>query len=936
MMLRSGTGILLLSLLAGPLASQDAPRATERLPTDATVRVGTLDNGMRFYIRANPRPEQRAELRLAVNAGSILEDEDQLGLAHFTEHMAFNGTANFEKQELVDYLETIGMRFGPDINAYTSFDETVYMLEVPTDDPEMLATAFQILEDWAHRVSFDPEEVDKERGVVIEEWRLGRGAGARMRDQQFPVLFEGSKYADRLPIGTREVLAGAPREALLRFYRDWYRPDLMAVVAVGDFDPDAVEALIRRHMAAVPAHPNPRPRPVEPVPTERPLRFAIATDVEAPNSQVGVVWKHPAASQGTVGDYRRSLVESLYNGMFNARLFELGQQAEPPFAFAGSGTASFIRPLELYQLFAVVEENRITRGLDALLTEAKRVDRFGFTATELERQKSEVLRSYERAHAERDKEESRSYADEYVRAFLDDEPIPGIDYEMELVRALLPTITLDEVNRLGAGWIRPEGRVVLVNAPEKPGLATPGEDELQGVFSEVEGRAVEPYEDAASDAPLVAVEPTPSPVVEENRIDEIGVTVWKLGNGVRVILKPTDFKDDEIRFGAWSPGGTSLASDDDFVSASMAASIVGRSGLGDFDFVTLQKKLTGKAIQVFPLISTLSEGFTGFASPKDQETLFQVLYLQFTAPRKDDTAYLALRAQVQGFLANREADPQAAFQDTVTVTMAQHHPRARPLSVSLFDEVDPDRAFEFYRDRFSDAGDFTFFFVGSFTPDGIRPLVERYLGGLPATGRTESWRDPGIDPPTGMIRKEVRKGLEPQSRTQIIFAGPGTWSPEESTILSTLADVLDIRLREVLREDLGGTYGVGVSGAVSRIPDEEYSFRISFGSAPERVEELTEAVLAEIRRIQAEGPSPDVVAKVRETQRRTKETNLRENQYWLGQLQSYDQNDLDPREIPSFARIEQWTPRQVQEAANLYLTLDRYVKVSLVPETRVP
>jgi len=929
------TGFLTLLLaLSAPLGAQEPVLSSPQdpLPRDPAVVVGTLENGLIYFVRANDQPENRAELRLVVNAGSILEDDDQQGLAHMLEHMAFNGTANFEKHELVSYLESIGMAFGPEINAYTSFDETVYMLQIPTDDPEIMATAFQILEDWAHQVSFDAEEIDKERGVVVEEWRLGRGAGARMQDKQFPVLFQGSRYAERLPIGKREILENFPHEALTRFYEDWYRPELMAVIAVGDFDAQAVESTIREHFSRVPARDNPRPRVLYEVPEHSETLFAIASDAEATASQVALLYKQPLGEEGTLEAYRRSLVEGLYNGILNSRLFELTQQAEPPFAFGGSGQGRLVRSGEIYQLVAMVPEGGIARGMEALLTEAERVSRHGVTATEMERQKADLLRGMEQAYAERENQESRTYASEYLRHFLEGEPIPGIEFEYRAVQALLPTITLEEVNGVAQAWMVDHNRVVMVNSPEKEGLVIPTEEELSALFQDVVAAEIAPYEDTATDEPLLAMMPTPSPVEKESFIPELDVTEWTLANGVRVLMKPTDFKDDEVVFQAYSPGGFSLSSVEEHMSASNAAQIVALGGAGSFSQVDLGKKLAGKAASVSPSIGELSEGLSGTASPKDLETLFQLIHLYFTAPRKDPIAFQAFQQQVGAFLANRGASPAAAFQDTLLVTMEQGHPRARPMSMEVFGEIDLDEAFSFYENRFADASDFTFFFVGAFEPQEMKPLVETYLGGLPSIDREESWTDLDMDPPTGVIRKKVRKGVEPQSQTQIIFTGPFEYLPENRLGMRVMAGALEIRLRELIREELGGTYGVGVSGTYEKYPEPQYTVRISFGSDPERVEELVGAIFQEMEAFKAEGPTPEELQAVTEQERRSGETNRQENRWWVAQLRFADEYGSDPRFLLDESLLAAVTAESVQRDAQRYLRVDNYVQVTLFPE----
>ncbi len=935
-MMRVRRVLVLLALMSGVVATRSSAQAPlpldEALPIDSNVTVDTLANGFRYYLRVNRRPENRAELHLIVNAGSVLEDDDQRGLAHFVEHMAFNGTENFPEHELVDYLERIGMRFGPDINAFTSFDETVYMLQVPTDSADIMRTAFRILEDWAHRQTFDPVEVDKERGVVIEEWRLGRGADARIIDQQFPVLFKNSRYADRLPIGTRETLESATPKALERYYRDWYRPDLMALVAVGDFDPDDVESLIHRHFAEIPEIAEPRERPLFPVPDHAETLFGLATDPEATSTDVRVYYKQPLRAFVTVGAYRQSLVERLYNSMLNARLFELTQVAQPPFLFGSSGQGRFIRSKEVYFLGAATSDSGIAMGLAALLTEAERVARHGFTTSELERHKIQLLRRTERAYAEREKTNSAAYAYEYSRSFLEGDPIPGIAVEYELTQRFAPTIQVDEVNRLAREWLTNQNRVILVSAPEKNGVSLPSQDSLLHVFESVVNLEIAPYEDGATTEPLVATLPAPGTIVAAEEIAEIGVTVWRLSNGAQVILKPTDFKDDEVLLRASSPGGTSLAADSDFIAAVTAATVVDNGGVGDLGLVDLQKKLAGKAVRVTPTIGSLYEGFSGSASPQDIETLFQLTYLYTTAPRRDEAAFTSFKSRIQAFLANRDADPMSAFQDTLTAVLSQHHFRARPSTPELYEEMDLDKSLAFYRDRFADIGDFTFVLVGTFEPDVVRPLVETYIASLPSIDRTESYRDVGMRPPSGVVETVVRRGVEPQSQTQIVFTGPIAYSEENAHLLQTVAGVLEIRLREKLREDMGGTYGVNVTGSVSREPTEDYAFRIGFGADPQRLEELVDVVFEEIDRLKS-SESMEELPKVVEMQRRELETNLKMNGYWLTSLVTASRAGADLRRVLDTEQlIGAVTAAMVREAARKYLRTDNYVRVSLYPE----
>jgi len=930
-------GALLASCASTPkstTASNAVDPLAQVLPADPQVSTGTLDNGFRYVIRKNIKPENRAELRLVVNVGSVLEDADQQGLAHFAEHMAFNGTKNFEKQELVDYLEGIGMRFGPDLNAYTSFDETVYMLQVPMDSTEVIETAFQILEDWAHQVSFEAEEIDKERGVVVEEWRLGRGANRRMFDEQLPILLKDSRYAERLPIGQKAVLDTFRHASLLRFYKTWYRPDLMGFVAVGDFEPAYMESLTKVYFSRLTKEEEPRKREVFPVPGHEETLFAIASDPEASSNVVSIYTKQDVRDQSTAGAYRRSIIEGLYHRMLNQRLGELTKLPQPPFLGAGSSQGRWLRSKEFVSLGAAVQNNGFDAGLEALLTEAERVRQHGFTRSELSRTKKEMLRGMEQSFRERDKQESRGFAGEYVRHLLIDESIPGIEKEYALYQEYMPTITLEEVNALASEWNSGHNRVITVDAPEREGVAVPTEEELLAVFARVEGKEIEPYAEDVSDAPLVDNLPPPGAVVARDSIPELGVTLWTLSNGVRVQLKPTDFKNDEILFSSHSPGGHSLVGDEDYIAAATTSSVVREGGVGQFNQIELGKKLAGKVVGVSPSIGSLQEGISGSASPQDVETMFELVYAYFTAPRADSTAFQALKKRVEGSIQNRNARPETAYGDTIQVTLASYHHRARPWSMELLDELSLEKSMAIYRDRFADAGDFTFTFVGNFSLEQMEPLVCAYLATLPSTGREETWRDVGIEGPEGVVEKFVYAGIEPKSSSRVVFSGPFEFDGWANNFaIDAMAAVFQIKLREVLREDLGGTYGVGVRAGVEHFPREKYSVNISFGSDPERVEELTKVVFEQIDSLKTVGTTQVYIDKVVEMRKRSREVNLKENSFWRGTLQGFDINGTDPLLVLKYDElVDSLTPDMVQQAAQKYFNMENYARFVLYPQ----
>jgi len=920
----------------GALAAPQQDAATialdQPVPVDGRITIGRLPNGLRYYIRTNGRPSSRAELRLVVDVGSVAEDADQLGLAHVVEHLAFNGSRHFAQQDLIRFMESIGMRLGPGVNANTGLDETVYMLHVPTDNREAMGKAFLFLADVAGGLSFDPAAIEKERGVIIEEWRQGLGAEARIRDQQLPVLLKGSRYAERLPIGTRASIETFKPEALRRFYTDWYRPDLMAVIAVGDFNKAEIEALIKEHFAGIPARLEPRPRPAYDVPDHAEPLFSVTADPEMPATSVTVYNKLPVRDQTTVGSYRQLQVERLYTRMLNARLAELTLKADPPFVQAATDRGLFVRSKEAAMLAALVKEDGIEHGLEALVAESARAARHGFTAAELERERRETLRLYEGAFAERDKEESADLAAEYIRNFTQQEPIPGITYEYGLVQRFVPGVSLDEVNKVARDWAG-GSRVVLVSAPRKAGLAIPDGTRLAAVIKSATARELEARVEVTSDRPLLEREPEAGRIAGVMTRGAIGITEWELSNGARVVLKPTDFRQDEVMFRATSPGGTSLASDTDYVAALTAGQVIDAGGAGSFDAIQLRNALAGKAASVTAFIDDTDEGLGGGASPKDLETLFQLIYLAFTGPRADQTAFQAMTGQMKVLLGNQQASPEWTFRQTVRAALAQNHFRSRPLTPEMIGEMDLQRSFAFYKDRFADASDFTFVFAGNFDLAVMRPLVERYLASLPALHRKESWKDVGIVPPKGVVEKTVRKGIEPKGQAAVVFTGPLTFDAANRVALEALAVVLETRLRETLRDALSGTYGVEVGASASKIPAARYSVTIEFGCDPGRTEELVKTLFREIERLRTAGPTAEEVNDARQALLRQHESNLAQNNRLVAEISARVEAAEDIRsffDLP--AEYAKLTAAAVQDAARNRLDTGNYVKVILYPE----
>lgn len=909
-----------------------ASTSAEVIPLDPAVRTGKLSNGFTYYIRKNTEPKNRVTLYLANKVGSILEDDDQQGLAHFLEHMKFNGTKNFPKNDLVNYLQKTGVRFGADLNAYTSFDETVYQLPIPSDDPEILKNGIQIMRDWAFGATLDPAEIDKERGVVLEEKRLGKGAQQRMQDKYLPMIFNNSRYSNRLPIGTEDVLKNFKPETIKKFYTDWYRPELQALIVVGDIDVNAMEQTIKTKFSDLKNPAKPRARTNYTIPLISKNQFIAVTDPEFPVSVAQIMIKHPESKLISKSDYRNSIVRSLFNQMLGARFTELSKQADPPFLQAGANISGFLAGLDVYNAFVVAKPGEMERGFKAVLTETERVKRFGFTQTELDRAKVSYLSNMESAFKEKDKTPSSSFVNEYLRHFLEQEASPGIEYEYNIANSLTSGIGLSDVNNLAKRYITDLNRDVVIMGPEKEKANLPDEPSVEKWISSVKQSEVTAYIDQVSDKPLLAKKPIAGKVISEAKTPEIGVTELKLSNGVKVILKPTDFKNDEIGFTAFSPGGSSLYPDADFQSATYATTLVRNGGVAEFSAVQLPKLLSGKKVSVIPYIAERSEGISGSTTPKDLETALQLTYLYFTQPRKDEEVFKGFMAQQKGGLANRGNDPASVFADSVAAILGNYNIRRTGPSLEKLNQVNLDRAFEIYKDRFADASDFTFVFVGSFDNEKIKPLLEQYLGSLPSINRKEAAKDLGIAIPTGKIDKKVYKGREPKANVRLVFSGTYTWSEKHNNQLDALAEILTIKLIERLREDEGGVYGVGARASYNKFPKSRYSFSISFGCAPENVEKLINSTLDEINKIRQNGAQAVDIEKFIAEETRTTETQLKDNGFWLGYLSNQLQNEEDPKQVLNYLESLKELSPEFLKATVQYRLADNFIRMVLLPE----
>ncbi len=923
--------LLHVGLVAVPAAAQPLDQP---IPFDPAVRTGTLPNGLRYYIRHNGRPAARVAMRLAVKAGSLDEADDQQGLAHMLEHMAFNGTEHFKPGELVAYFESTGTRLGPHVNAYTSFTETVYMLQLPTDKPEVVQKGFLAFADYAGGMTLDPKEIDKERGVVLEEWRLGLGAGSRIRDKQIPVLYYQSRYAERLPIGKPEILKTFKPERLRELYKTHYRPDRMAVVVVGDVDAAAMEKSTRNAFGGLKNPATPFPPRNDTVPLHKEELANVATDPEASRSSVTVVRKRPAQPDDKVGDYRRDLVQQLIAQMINDRFEDLSQKPDAQFLGAAAYGDSLNPKVDTFNLAASVPDGGIEPGLKAIATEAERLRQHGLGAAELDRAKKSMLAGYERAYAERDKSESASFADEYVRNFLNGEPSPGIDYELGLVKQFLPGMTLDEINAMAKTLLAEGSTVVLAVSPQKPNIAIPRADQLLADLKAAETTPVTAWTETETRKDLLEKKPAPGTVTGQRQIPEVGVTIVTFSNGVEAWLKPTDFKNDQVMFTMYARGGSSLAPPDQYVEAVLSTTHTMLSGVAGLKATDLPKLLAGKLASASPFMSLSTHGISGSSTPADLEIALQLLYAEFTRPGDDADAFALLKRQLDAAVANRDRNPNAVFGQRVALVNSSNHYTAQPLTAERVAKLDRAAMAAFYRARFANAADFTVFMVGNITIDQVVPLLAQYVGSLPSTGKAAGlFKDVGVRFPASVVRERVEKGTEPKTQTVIAFDAEPPVDEMEVTKLRAAVDVLEIALRDILREQLGQTYTVSADYTDSRPQTGTGRVAIGFGAAPENVDKMIDRVLQEVKRMQAEPASADYVNRTKESSRRARETAERQNGFWLGDLQSKHLLGRDPRLVLEWRKwLDAVTPASVQEMFKKYFPLDRYTVVTLVPQ----
>ena len=923
--------MILLALNAG--AQQVQP-----LPIDPKVRFGKLDNGLTYYIRANKEPKQRADFYIAQNVGAILENDSQNGLAHFLEHMAFNGTKNFPGKGVINYLEKIGVKFGADVNAHTSLDETVYNLsDVPTVRDGIVDSALLVLHDWSSFISLEDTEIDAERGVIREEWRQGAGADRRMWKESNKLKYPGSQYAIRDVIGDTAIINNFDHATIRDFYKKWYRPDLQAILIVGDVDVDKVEAKIKSLFTDIPKKENEAERIVYPIADNQKPIISVVKDKEARMTRIELEYKHdklPENIKLSMNGYAFNTINGLISTMIGNRFEEITQQADAPFVGAYANYGELVKSKDAFQLLAIPKEGQELTGLNALLLEAEKIKRFGFTNSELERAKTDFIKTVEKSYNERDNQKNNNLIEEYVRNFLNQESIPGIEWEYQTLQAMLPQLKLEMVNQVAKSYVTDTNMIVSIMAPDKEAVKIPSEDQIRVAIDNSKKAELTAKAEEKSNRPLIDKAPKAGKVAKVSENKSLGTTEWTLSNGVKVVFKPTTFKKDEILLSAFSQGGISKVTNPaDLPSAMLAASIVSNNGLGQYNQIELNKILTGKIASVSPQIGAYDEGMNGSSSVKDFETMLQLVYLNFTAPRKDDNAFKAMMNGYRASLANAASDPRKAFSDTVNIMVTNHSPRTVLLGLKTLDLIDQDKALAIYKERFALPADFTFIFTGNVDPanDSIKNAIVTYLGGLKSKKETEKFTDNNIRKPKGKVNNIFEKEMKIKKASNfILYSGSMPYTINNRTAMTAIGSILSIRYLESIREKEGGSYGVGVRGSINNTPIEEATLMMQFDTDPLKQAKLISIIYSEVDEIVAKGPRVDDLQKVKENMLKKYTEDLAENGWWQSAVQRFYQDKLNLVDDYK-ASVEALTPEVIQSTLKNIVSQGNVLEVVMKP-----
>ena len=892
------TLLAMLALSATILAQQAMP-----VPFDQNVRRGKLENGLTYYIRHNEKPAQRANFYIAQKVGSILEEENQRGLAHFLEHMAFNGLEHFPKKTMLDYMERNGVKFGTNVNAWTSFEQTVYMLNnVPTTNPGLVDSCLLVLHDWSSFISLEDDEIESERGVILEEMRQGLDAQSRIYDKILPEIYPNSPYGVPMPIiGTEEVVAHFDHQFLRNYYHKWYRPDLQGIIIIGDIDVNQIENRLKEMFADIPAPVDPAERVYFPVADNAEPIVSIATDVEETSYDITIQYKHdivPFEERGDIQYWLKGYIDNLISTMYNNRMRELTQKADPPFVYGYGyyGTFLISDTKDAWASAAIaIDKESIEKALNALVAENKRMQQYGFTASEFERAKADLMKRIENQYDERDKQETGSYFYPILSHFLTNEPLMGIENEYMLLSQVLPALPVEAINEYAKELIREDNIVITLTAPEKEGEVLPTKAELLAIFEKANKVEVEPYQETVSNEPLIATLPVKGAIASKKHDDTFDATVLTLKNGAKVIYKPTTFKDDEVMMSVYSFGGYSAMDQSDPYTLQEINSLATLGGVGNFSAIDLPKVLAGKKANVNPFIGQLFEGMNGNCSARDLETMLQLTYLYFTSPRSDEEAFQSYITRSKSMVANAESDPMTAFRDNLMFALYDNHPLVKRMKAEDYDKVDYAKAMKLYADRFKDANNFVFTFVGNIDPETFEPLVEQYIGSLKTKKNDETWT---ANVPL-LTDKDVNchytKAMEnPKVTCYIVYNGDMEFNRKNQLTLQALSDIMDIVYTEKIREDEGGTYGVGVNDNLSLLPKEYFMFLIGFETNKEMYEKLMGIAKAELQNVANNGPRPEDLKKVKEFLIKKHAEDLENNRYWMNSIVTKEEYGYNP------------------------------------------
>lgn len=861
------------------------------LPVDPNVRTGKLENGLTYYIRHNGLPENRADFYIAQKVGSMQEEDNQAGLAHFLEHMAFNGTRNFPGKNMLNYLQDNGIKFGTNINAYTSFDETVYfMTNIPTTNQHLMDSALLVLHDWSNAISLEDKELENERGVIREEWRTRGGAQQRLWDQLLPKMYPDSKYAKRMPIGSIDVINNFKPEEIRAYYHKWYRPDLQGIIVVGDVNVDEMEQKIKTLFSPIQLDAKRAEREYFPVPDNKEPLVALATDVEARNSSIMMFYKHdplPDEIKNTQAGYLTQYILNAAASMMNQRFAEITQKPNAPFtsAYAYDGDYFVAKTKDAWTVVAGSAEDKIKEALAAMARETERVKQYGFTPSEYEIARTNIMKNYEDAYNNRDKQRNSAYSQEYVRAFTDGEPFPGIEFEYQFMQAVTPNIPVEAINQTIKQLIGNENIVISVTGPRKEGLVYPAEEELLAVLAAVKAETIEPYAEQVITEPLIPTLPAPGKITKEEKDIILNATVWTLQNGMKVILKNTDFKDDEIIMTGTSMGGYSQYALQDPVNSKLMNTVMRVGGVGNFSATDLNKVLAGKTASAQPGISLTTQDINGSSSIKDFETMLQLVYLYFTAPRKDDDAFQSYLQRMETQLKNQEAEPMVAFSDSITAALYGNNPLTARIRLADLKQLDYSRIMEMYKQQFRNPGSFTFTFVGNIDEEKVRPVVEQYLASLPGEAVKGEFIRVPMNFKAGKLENIFQREMQnPKASVFNTYSGIVERNMKNKILMSMFDQILDIVYTEKIREEEGGTYGVSSAGAISRYPEGQTILQIMFDTDPKKMSRLNEIIHTVLKDIATQGPREVDFTKVKEYMNKSYNENLKENRYWLNIL----------------------------------------------------